>query len=115
MAFRYKEYGQQTFWDEALKQKVRRKRTTILKEVDEYIDFEIFRPTIERTLPQSTFGPARYDVILMWRIVILQQWYDLSDPEAEEQISDRISFRDFLGLSVSDDIPDETTICLFRN
>ena len=76
---------------------------------------EIFRNTLEKSFKDSPFGPARYDVILMFRIILLQQWYELSDPEAEHQISDRITFREFVGLSLMDKVPDETTIGNFRN
>jgi IS5 family transposase len=45
----------------------------------------------------------------------LQQWYGLSDPGLEEAICDRLSFQRFLGLSLTDPVPDETRICRFRN
>ncbi|MCK9474845.1 MAG: transposase [Candidatus Muirbacterium halophilum] len=47
--------------------------------------------------------------------MFLQAWYGLSDPQAEEQINDRISFRLFLDIKSEEVIPDETTICKFRN
>ena len=49
----------------------------------------------------------------MFKILILQEWYGLSDLEIERQISDRISFMGFLGFL--DTIPDSRTIWLFRN
>jgi len=52
---------------------------------------------------------------MMFKILLLQQWYNLSDLEAEEAIKDRLSFIKFLGLSIEDPFPDETTICRFRN
>lgn len=111
----YKPHGQKTVFDTLFEQKVRHNRTTILEEIGGYIDFEVFRPTLERVFEGSGYGPSRFDVVLMLRVLILQKWYDLSDPEAEAQISDRISFRSFLGMSLDDEIPDETTICRFRN
>jgi IS5 family transposase len=47
--------------------------------------------------------------------LFLQSWYGLSDPMTEELIHDRISFRKFLDIKDNDTIPDETTICKFRN
>ncbi|MFP4333796.1 MAG: IS5 family transposase, partial [Campylobacterales bacterium] len=47
--------------------------------------------------------------------LFLQSWYGLSDPMTEELIHDCISFRKFLGIKDEDTIPDETTICKFRN
>ncbi len=52
---------------------------------------------------------------VMVRALLLAQWYCLSDPELEESIADRLSFRRFVGLSMQDKVPDETTLCRFRN
>jgi transposase, IS5 family len=51
----------------------------------------------------------------MFKALLLQQWYGLSDPGLEEAIRDRLSFQRFLGLSLQDPVPDETRICRFRN
>jgi IS5 family transposase len=57
-------------------------------------------------------GRPNCDVILMFKILILQQWYGLSDLEIERQMADRISFMSFLGFP--DPFPDSRTIWLFR-
>jgi IS5 family transposase len=57
-------------------------------------------------------GRPNCDVILMFKILILQQWYGLSDLEVERQMADRISFMAFLGFP--DLFPDSRTIWLFR-
>jgi IS5 family transposase len=57
-------------------------------------------------------GRPNCDVILMFKILILQHWYGLSDLEVERQIADRISFMSFLGFP--DPIPDSRTIWLFK-
>jgi hypothetical protein len=57
-------------------------------------------------------GRPNCDVILMFKILILQQWYGLSDLEVERQIADRISFMSFLGFP--NPFPDSRTIWLFR-
>jgi IS5 family transposase len=66
-------------------------------------------------LKGTELGRTSYAPLMMFKILLLEQWYNLSDPEAEEQIADRTSFKRFLGLSVQDEPPDETTICRFRN
>jgi IS5 family transposase len=53
--------------------------------------------------------------LVMFKALLLQQWYSLSDPGLEEAICDRLSFQRFLGLSLTDPVPDETRICRFRN
>jgi IS5 family transposase len=57
-------------------------------------------------------GRRNCDVILMFKILILQQWYGLNDLEVERQMADRISFMSFLGFP--DLFPDSRTIWLFR-
>ena len=63
----------------------------------------------------SPWGRPAYDPLIMFKVLLLQQWFNLSDPQAEAQIKDRISFKLFLGLGLADKCPDETTICKFRN
>lgn len=61
-------------------------------------------------------GRKKKEVLLMLRIYFLQQWYNLSDPAAEEAIYDRNSFQKFLGIDLlSETVPDETTILNFRH
>jgi IS5 family transposase len=50
----------------------------------------------------------------MVKALLLEQWYNLSDPEMEEALGDRISFRRFVGLGLQDDTPDHSTISRFR-
>jgi IS5 family transposase len=59
-------------------------------------------------------GRPGYPPALLFRALLLAQWYRLSDPELEEALADRVSFRRFVGLSLTDDVPDETTLCRFR-
>lgn len=62
-------------------------------------------------------GPGRpgYPALLMLKALLLQSLYGLSDPGLEEALGDRLSFRRFVGLSLTDPAPDHTTICRFRN
>lgn len=59
-------------------------------------------------------GRAAYGPLLMFRALLLQSLYGLSDAQLEEALGDRLSFRRFVGLSLEDDTPDHTTICRFR-
>ena len=59
-------------------------------------------------------GRPHWPVVTMLKVVMLQKWFALSDPMAEEMLKDRISFRRFVGLSFDDATPDHSTICLFR-
>jgi IS5 family transposase len=60
-------------------------------------------------------GRPPYRALAMFRALLLQQWYGLSDPGLEEALLDRVSFRRFCGFALEEETPDETTICRFRN
>lgn len=81
------------------------------------IDFEIFRPELDAALKRSDGskgGRPPMDAVMMFRVLVLQTLYGLSDGQAEFQILDRRSFGRFLGLDDGDNTPDETTIWRFR-
>lgn len=59
-------------------------------------------------------GRPFWPALVMIKCALLQKWYGLSDPQLEEQVRDRISFRRFVGLSFDDATPDETTMVNFR-
>lgn len=67
--------------------------------------------------PVRDGGPGRppYPPLTMFKILLLQSLYGLSDAETEEALADRLSFRRFAGLAITDEVPDHTTICRFRN
>jgi IS5 family transposase len=62
-------------------------------------------------------GPGRpgYRPLLLFKALLLQAWYGLSDAELEFRLGDSLSFGRFVGLSLEDEIPDHTTLCRFRN
>jgi len=88
-----------------------------LNRLDQIIDWEMFRKPIEEALyvePKAPGGRPPYDRLMMFKIVILQKYYNLSDEQTEFQIKDRLSFMQFLGLQIGDNVPDEKTIWLFK-
>jgi IS5 family transposase len=88
-----------------------------LTKINATVDWDIFRPGLEKARDknrQSNVGPKGYDVILLFKILILQSLYNLSDDATEFQILDRHSFGRFLGLHISSKVPDATTIWRFR-
>lgn len=68
-----------------------------------------------RKLEPEAAGRPPFDPLMMFKALLLQQWYALSDAQLEEALNDRVSFRRFLGLSLEADAPDHTTLCRFRN
>jgi len=85
-----------------------------LAAIEPMIDWEAFRPIISGWYINKTSkgGRPNVDEVLMIKMLVLQQWYGLSDPELERQVVDRISFRKFLGFPSS--IPDDSTVWYFR-
>ncbi len=87
-----------------------------LSEMDSVIPWDRLCSLIKPYYSNNRLGRRRMPLCLMLRIYFLQQWYNLSDPQAEDWIYDRISFQRFLKLDlISDSVPDETTILNFRH
>jgi len=87
---------------------------SVLTEINGCIDWQRVDQKLKRILLTSKTGRPAYDALKMFKILILQRLYDLSDPEMEHQLYDRLSFRSFCGFSLADKLPDETTLCRFR-
>lgn len=87
---------------------------TFLKRMASLLDLG-FTESLHEAIHTSEVGRAPYSTKLLFKILLLQQWYGLSDSEAEEQVYERQSFQEFLGLGKEDPIPDESTIGKFRN
>ena len=85
-----------------------------LAEVEPLIDWKAFTPIIQRLYDNRTpkGGRPNVDEGVMVKMLVLQAWYGLSDPELERQAADRISFRHFLGYPET--IPDATTVWQLR-
>jgi len=89
-----------------------------LVRLNEFIDREIFRPQLEtiRDKPRkNASGRKAFDVVFMFKILILQSLYNLSDAQIEFQIRDRMTFMKFLGLNWKSTVPDEKSAWLFRD
>jgi IS5 family transposase len=81
------------------------------------VDFEVFRGPLVAALRRSVRGKGGrppFDPVLMFKILVLQALYSLSDEATEFQIKDRLSFQRFLGLGLDGTVPDATTVWLFR-
>ena len=81
------------------------------------IDWEAFRSDLNRVhnkARKNNAGARPHDVILMFKILVLQQLHNLSDERIEYQIRDRLSFMRFLGLQLESKVPDAKTVWLFR-
>jgi len=85
-----------------------------LNEIDALVKWEQVESKLKLIIMRVGMGRPAFSSLKMFKILLLQRLYDLSDPEMEHQLYDRLSFRKFCGFRMSDDLPDETTICRFR-
>jgi IS5 family transposase len=105
-----KQSNQPSFFDLAIAQ--RRASNPILETIARVVDFTEAEQRVVATYAKSGRPACRVGVLL--RVMILQHLFGLSDPQAEEQLNDRLSFQKFVQLDVHETVPDETTICRFR-
>jgi IS5 family transposase len=88
-----------------------------LERLNAVIDWKIFRRLIDQAFKRerkSAAGRKPYHRLMMFKVLVLQQLYNLSDFQTEYQIRDRLSFSRFLGMSLDDPVPDEKTIWAYR-
>jgi IS5 family transposase len=109
--------GQQGFWDiEARQQKLEQKKS-LLNQLNQLVPWETFRPILMRIHDKprkSQAGRKPTDVLLLFKMLVLQKLYNISDDDLEYQVNDRLSFMQFLDLGLEDTVPDATTVWLFR-
>lgn len=91
-------------------------KNDFLEKVNKIVDFKrISRMlNIKYRKHKGTIGAPGYSGILLFKILLLEMWYDLSDLKVEIEIMDRISFIKFLGLSMSSPVPDHSVISRYR-
>ena len=113
----FKERREKGFFDEELRLSKLSKQNDPLLKLDKFIDWDFFRSILEISLkvqPKNKGGRKPYDYILLFKMLILQRYYNLSDDQIEFQVLDRLTFMRFLGISLADDVPDSKTVWNFR-
>ena len=109
--------GQAGFWDIDERYLRLSEAGDPLEKLNAVVPWEVFRKPLAKALKRSDGakgGRPPYDAVMMFRIMVLQALYSLSDDQAKFQIQDRLSFMRFLGLGIGDRVPDAKTIWLFR-
>ena len=94
----------------------RKVKEVFFNQINSIIDWKKIDQLIKRHYNKgvSAVGRPSYSGLLLFKITLLQTWYNLSDYEVEDQVNDRISFSKFLGLSLEDNCPDHSVISRFR-
>lgn len=112
--------GQPGFFDVERRLETLSAKGDPLETIKTTVPWEAFRADLEavtvtkREDRKSNAGRKAYDVVLKFKILVLQSLYNLSDEQVEFLIRDRLSFMRFLDLGLEDAVPDATTIWLFR-
>jgi len=89
-----------------------------LEQLEKIVDFKIFEPLLNEVIPRIDNGKGGrppYPNLLMFKILLVKRLFQLSYDETEYQINDRISFMRFLGLTISDKVPDSKTIWFYED
>ena len=105
------------FFDEELRLRKISEQGDPLEKLNCRINWEMFRTTLNNCFQKEHNGPGGrppYDYVMMFKILVIQRLYGLSDNQTQFWILDRLSFMRFLGLELASDVPDEKTIWLFR-
>ncbi|RUM95340.1 IS5 family transposase [Pseudaminobacter arsenicus] len=110
--------GQTGFWDVDERYAGLSEAGDPLEKLNAVVPWEVFRKPLAKALKRSDGakgGRPAYDPVMMFKVMVLQALYSLSDDQAEFQIMDRRTFGRFLGLlDAGDRVPDAKTIWLFR-
>jgi IS5 family transposase len=108
--------GQEDFFAEEDQLRKIHELNGFLPRLAKLVDFEAFRSelsVLRGEAPKGKGGRPSFDPVLMFKVCVLKFLYNLSDENTELYIRDRLSFRHFLGLRLSDRVPDAKTIWLF--
>ncbi|BAI80204.1 transposase, IS4 family [Deferribacter desulfuricans SSM1] len=111
-----KEIKGMTVSDIAAQDKLSKQKRNRLRFLNELINFSKIEKKLKKKYKytENASGQPAYPPLLLFKIVFLQNLYNLSDYEIEEALHDRLSFMDFVGLSMEDAVPDHSTISRFR-
>jgi transposase, IS5 family len=108
-----KQTGQFSFVDALMP--VNAGRNDRLDKLSSLVKWYRFEKILTKLRDESTAGRPAYDPLLMFKALLLQSLYGLSDAELEDALNDRLSFRRFVGLGLEEAVPDHSTLCRFRN
>jgi transposase, IS5 family len=89
-------------------------RNRQLEKIAALVDWTAFERLLGK-VDAAPVGRPSYGPVVLLKCLLLQQWYRLSDPGLEEALSDRLSFRRFVGLALADPVPDHSTLSRFRS
>lgn len=103
---KYKKLGSVTLFDAQNTKENLSRLGNPLERLSQVVDFEMFRDALEDVFEnkakKNNAGAKPYDVVMMFKVMVIKHYYNLSDHQVQYQITDRQSFKDFLGLASGD-------------
>lgn len=95
----------------------RTRKNSFLRHINILIDWKPIEKEIDKIYKKgnSVDGRPSYPGILLFKMMLLQQWYNLSDPGVEDMVNENLSAMAFCGLQIEDDVPDHSVISRFRS
>jgi IS5 family transposase len=112
-AMAVKQTGQPTFAEAFLPKGLGRNEA--LDRIGGLVKWYRFEKLLAHLHSDATPGRPAYPVLLLFRALLLQSLYGLSERELEDALNDRLSFKRFVGLNIEERAPDHTVLCRFRN
>lgn len=109
--------GQKTFFGEENRLEALSREGDPLVKLQSFVNWEIFRTILSNAFKKEPKGPGGrppFDYVMMFKVLLLQRIYNLSDEQMQFQIMDRLSFMRFLNITLDDNIPDAKTIWHYR-
>ena len=108
--------NQLTFLDNVTSDFGGKRTAEFFAKCDKYIPWAELAEPLKDMYANNTSkgGASNWPIVMMVKCMMLQKWFNLSDPMLEEMLLDRLSFRRFIGLKMEDNTPDETTFVIFR-
>lgn len=95
----------------------RTRKNSFLRQINAIIDWNPIEKEISKIYKKghSVDGRPSYPGILLFKMMLLQQWYNLSDPGVEDMVNENLSAMAFCGLQIEDDVPDHSVLSRFRS
>jgi len=117
MTQNYKKQGSNGLFAEHFRLEKLSKQGDPLEKLNRVVNWNVFVPSLEKMQnaeKKSNAGAKPWSPLLMFKVLLLQRYYNLSDDQIEYQILDRLSFCRFLELTLDDKVPDAKTVWNFR-
>jgi IS5 family transposase len=94
----------------------RTRKNTFFRQINEIIDWNVVSKEIDKVYKkgQSVDGRPSYREIVLFKMMLLQTWYNLSNPQVEEMVNENLSAMRFCELELEYDVPDHSTLSRFR-